>query len=927
MAIKYDNIELQNIKNEDGEQCLSFGTDQVVTSTAALHAPVYYDSSATAYYLDQAAQSRLNTLLVGNSPASGVTSGYFLQLRGAGIHMTNNPIHYASEVHFQSDVRFKDGGNDQTLHLKFGDASVADLQIRDGNNNYDGSVYAESGYIGTLSPDGSWAVQSSNSITNISHEVRSPKFVDQDNTNYYANLAATSDNSTAVSLKVRQTVVIGDSGTYNLNDGGWGARLIVSDNVHSRIDVAQDANSMRSSWYAHTGHGGAYFGTVTSGHHQYFLSGNTQALVLDGSNQAATFAGNLILTGNSSITSGGYLHLITAGGANTYLDAGGTVYIRDVDSGNADRVTIDTSNGNTVFAGTVTGQNFYGNQFHDSQDTAFYVNPASQSILRKTVGERTNLATSEGWAETNAWSVGTQTGYFGGNFTINGSSDENNICYEIGPGTTHASGHGGRCLVWKIKTNSSDSGADGGWNKTITNINVNRGHMSVIYVKRVGNGNGNFYHGTSTCLNLSDGSSNGNPYFTSGGAQSLPSGVWCVSIGYLQANNDTAVSASDSFSGIYRLDTGERIIGNTDYRMSGGTTTTQHRTFLYYATNTNTELWLAKPGFYEMNGSEPTISDLLMRPESRVDSLRADNDMRAPILYDSDQTSYYCNPSSTGNFNGLTTNGTTTFNAATTFNPDGDSQLWIGNAGTDALGIYGGAGDTVYVGGNNTWQMYFTTNNYCYSRTWINLGSGAGIFSTTNGFHFYPNGNSSYGAAMLQGSRNGYFGIQFYGCGGTGDAAQHLMGDSAGNIGIWSSSNSSGWPFYFHRSNFCIGIGASTTSSSYELYVTGDMYATADIVAMSDERSKENIITVDNALDKVSKLRGVYYNKKEGKDKSRKVGVVAQEVEKVLPEVVTYAEDKDEYGVNYGNIAGLLIEAIKDLKEEVKDLKQQLNNK
>ena len=137
------------------------------------------------------------------------------------------------------------------------------------------------------------AIQSTNGY------VQAPAFYDQDNTTYYANLAATSDNSTAVSLKVRQTVVIGDSSTYNQNDGGWGARLVVSDNVHSRIDVAQDANSMRSSWYTHTGHGGAYFGTVTSGHHQYFLAGNTQALVLNGSDQTAIFSQNVGFAGTT----------------------------------------------------------------------------------------------------------------------------------------------------------------------------------------------------------------------------------------------------------------------------------------------------------------------------------------------------------------------------------------------------------------------------------------------------------------------------------------------------------------------------------------------------------------------------------------------------------------------------------------------------
>ena len=99
-------------------------------------------------------------------------------------------------------------------------------------------------------------------------------YYDYNNTAYYANLAATSDNSTAVSLKVRQTQVLGDSATYNQNDGGWGARLIVSDNVHARIDVAQDANAVRASWWTHTGHLYSTFGTVTN-HGMYLMSYNS----------------------------------------------------------------------------------------------------------------------------------------------------------------------------------------------------------------------------------------------------------------------------------------------------------------------------------------------------------------------------------------------------------------------------------------------------------------------------------------------------------------------------------------------------------------------------------------------------------------------------------------------------------------------------
>ena len=85
------------------------------------------------------------------------------------------------------------------------------------------------------------------------------------------------------------------------------------------------------------------------------------------------------------------------------------------------------------------------------------------------------------------------------------------------------------------------------------------------------------------------------------------------------------------------------------------------------------------------------------------------------------------------------------------------------------------------------------------------------------------------------------------------------------------------------------------------------------------------------------KLRGVYYNRIDDETKSRKVGVIAQEINEVLPEVVEYAADVDEYGVSYGNITGLLIEAIKEQQQlitkqqseidELKEMVKQLLNK
>ncbi len=106
--------------------------------------------------------------------------------------------------------------------------------------------------------------------------------------------------------------------------------------------------------------------------------------------------------------------------------------------------------------------------------------------------------------------------------------------------------------------------------------------------------------------------------------------------------------------------------------------------------------------------------------------------------------------------------------------------------------------------------------------------------------------------------------------------------------------------------------GTSTETVLLTVNSAGDLTTTGNITELSDERLKSDVKTVDNALDKVNALRGVTFMKN-GK---RSLGVIAQEIEKVLPEVVV--EGKEYKSVAYGNIVGVLIEAIKeqDLKIE-----------
>ena len=116
-----------------------------------------------------------------------------------------------------------------------------------------------------------------------------------------------------------------------------------------------------------------------------------------------------------------------------------------------------------------------------------------------------------------------------------------------------------------------------------------------------------------------------------------------------------------------------------------------------------------------------------------------------------------------------------------------------------------------------------------------------------------------------------------------------------------------------------VGLGNLSSSGNA---LAGSFTATGDITAFSDARVKENIETIPNALDKVSALRGVTYNKL-GESKSS-MGVVAQELLEVIPEVVH--ENKDGmYSVAYGNIVAVLIEAMKEQQEQINNLKIKLD--
>ena len=200
-------------------------------------------------------------------------------------------------------------------------------------------------------------------------------------------------------------------------------------------------------------------------------------------------------------------------------------------------------------------------------------------------------------------------------------------------------------------------------------------------------------------------------------------------------------------------------------------------------------------------------------------------------------------------------------------------------------------GQTIGTSGSGTSDIY--------NDDWFrNNNSGEGIYNQSTAQHWYSDSQNHWNLAGHS-SNNG---IRFR-AGHGGTIHGYVYADSSPNIGFLNSSGS--WSLKCDNS--------------------GNVTATGNVTAYSDARLKTDIHTINDALSICGKLRGVSY--KWIADGKPSIGVIAQEVEEVLPEVVLtqqvldHTGEKEVKSVDYGKIVGVLINAINELKAEVDELK------
>ena len=238
-------------------------------------------------------------------------------------------------------------------------------------------------------------------------------------------------------------------------------------------------------------------------------------------------------------------------------------------------------------------------------------------------------------------------------------------------------------------------------------------------------------------------------------------------------------------------------------------------------------------------------------------------------------------------------------------------------------------GEKTAIGFHNNGNIYFTTGgtNYSGGGYRMNLNNdGLNIIGSMTAASATVTGTMSANKISMYNTPSDYAYIQTTKS-GTSTHFDFVSGDDAGG------NDSIRWIHHgYEVGNTYRVLGAiyqegnSATGSRMNIY--GQIVASTNITAYSDERIKTDIKIIDNALDKVSQIRGITYVRTDTGDDTRKCGVIAQELEKVLPEAVITSKNEDAgiddfKSVDYGNISALLIEAIKELSAKVDILSSQ----
>jgi hypothetical protein len=241
-------------------------------------------------------------------------------------------------------------------------------------------------------------------------------------------------------------------------------------------------------------------------------------------------------------------------------------------------------------------------------------------------------------------------------------------------------------------------------------------------------------------------------------------------------------------------------------------------------------------------------------------------------------------------------------------------KMWLDTSGVSPiLKIY-----------NSGWKALFTVGSSNVQTT-LNTGTFANLNGTTSALGAMSGSTLTATGAITGASISVGTGNLTAGASGLGAVTATSL-SSGTTLNVTGTSTLAGVNATSLTSTGAISGTTLTTNGVSTLVgnvnVTGAIVATQNITAYSDERLKEDIKNIPDALAKVCSIRGVTYERNDVIT-SRQTGVIAQELEAVLPEAVVTSEEGMK-SVAYGNMVGLLIEAIKEQQVQIDGLKKLL---
>ena len=587
--------------------------------------------------------------------------------------------------------------------------------------------------------------------------------------------------------------------------------------------------------------------------------------------------------------------------------------------------------------------------FYDSADTSFYLDPNGVSKL--------GFASFEG--DGNAYNARTTTGVSIGRYAGEYSF------IELG-----ATNINGSWIDFSL-ANGTDYGGRIRYNHSASEFRFDTGGATQLYL------NSDYLYHQSDMRAPIFYDSNNTGYYTDPASTSVMNAVDATTL-----YGDDVYTTGGWFrnhannNGVYWSNTGWHLYPNNanDFLMRSGS-------------NEATIQFLRSDGTtmgYVHNASDYTLGFLTT---SRSWRFRVDNSgnsyattsSRAPIFYDSDNTGYYLDPAGTSNLATLNieaSNSIVMYKSQTvdmsgaaysTSNyypvvisvPTDGALIEIQNnlnSNAPSFSTHG-SGFTLnlrwWVNGSGwgttevkrkvyQWHERFTNSRICGGITQMGTSSQEVVYLRGGGVYYFRF-SKNLGATPYSSNYTNPYNTEVANVTSSpiNDVWNAASGTETYYAGDIYASNMQSYVYYDrdntsyyingYGTSYLLGLVVNSSLDCYgtmvahsNLYCSGDITASGDVTAFSDQSVKENIRPIENPLDKVKSINGVVYTRTDLEDKSEKVGFIAQEIIKVLPEVVTENED-GKLSVAYGNITALLIEAIKEQQKQIDELKAIIN--